>query len=107
VGRGDDLGEHPLHVQGGADLDAEAGLVGARVGERVGHARGDLDDVAGAGEPGAEAEPEAHAPLRSPVTGFSSVWPGTIAEVVIGAVKPRCARRSMAVSLDLIRERLE
>ena len=63
VGQGDHLGEHPLEVQGGADLDSQAGLVGAGVGEGVGHARGDLDHVAGAGEPGAEAEPEAHAPL--------------------------------------------
>jgi hypothetical protein len=60
LGHRDDLGEHVLHRQRGADLDAQARLLGARVGERVRHAGRDLDDVAGAGEHGAQADPEAH-----------------------------------------------
>ena len=58
-----DLGEHLLHRQRGADLDAHARLAVARVGEAVRDARRDLDDVAGAGEAPAQTQAEAHAPL--------------------------------------------
>ena len=57
-----DLGQHLLHRQRGADLDAHARLVLAGVGEAVHDAGGDLDDVAGAGEAPAQAEAEAHEP---------------------------------------------
>jgi hypothetical protein len=62
LGHVHDLGEHVLHRQRGADLDAHARLVVAGVGEAVDDAGRDLDDVAGAGEDGAQADAEAHRP---------------------------------------------
>jgi hypothetical protein len=62
LGHVHDLGEHVLHRQRGADLDAHARLVVAGVGEAVDDAGRDLDDVAGAGVDGAQADAEAHRP---------------------------------------------
>ncbi len=64
MGEGHHVGEHPLHRERRAHLDAQAGLVRAGVGEGVGHAGRDLDDVAGARVDDAQAEAEAHAPLE-------------------------------------------
>ena len=56
----DDLGQHLLHRQRRADLDAHARLLVAGVGEAVHDAGRDLDDVARAGEAPAQAQAEAH-----------------------------------------------
>jgi hypothetical protein len=58
-----DLGEHLLHRQRGANLDAYARLDVAHVGEAVHDAGRDLDDVTGAGNAPAPPQAEAHAPF--------------------------------------------
>ena len=59
LGERDDLGEHLLHLQRRADLDAHLRLPVTRVGEAVRDAGRGLDDLARAGDEGAQAEPEA------------------------------------------------
>jgi len=64
VGEGDDLVEHLPHRQRRADLDADAGLGLAAVGEGVDDAGLDVDHVTGAGLDRAPADAEAHAALE-------------------------------------------